>query len=206
MSVAAKLGPIRRAGGFIGRIPGDASYTYLHRKADSGEPFYVGKGRGDRAWLRARRSAHWQSIVAKHGLVVEIVTMFDSDADAMLHERALISAAHAAGVRLANHTSGGEGAPGMRHTDATKARISAMKKGLPAHPATAAALLAAARQPKSAEHRAKIKAANLGKKRSQAQIDAYLPALRAAMADPAVRAKISAAAAGRKRATNGESK
>lgn len=47
-------------------------YVYAHRKATTGEIFYVGKGCGKRAWS-LRRSNHWKNIVRKHGVVVEVV-------------------------------------------------------------------------------------------------------------------------------------
>lgn len=42
-------------------------YTYLHRRNDTGQVFYVGKGKGQRAHDKYKRSAHWKRIVAKHG-------------------------------------------------------------------------------------------------------------------------------------------
>lgn len=41
-------------------------YIYLHIKLDSGEPFYVGKGNGNRAYCKYRRSNLWKNIVNKH--------------------------------------------------------------------------------------------------------------------------------------------
>ena len=48
-------------------------YVYIHRQRDSGEVFYVGKGRGRRAWSTYSRSKFWKSKVEKHGVIVEIV-------------------------------------------------------------------------------------------------------------------------------------
>ena len=30
-------------------------YTYMHVKADTGQPFYIGKGQGKRAWFFANK-------------------------------------------------------------------------------------------------------------------------------------------------------
>ena len=48
-------------------------YVYIHRKATTGEIFYVGKGTGRRAWTSKSRNVYWHRVVKKHGLVVEIV-------------------------------------------------------------------------------------------------------------------------------------
>lgn len=48
-------------------------YVYIHRKATTGEIFYVGKGTGRRAWTAKNRNVYWHRVVKKHGLVVEIV-------------------------------------------------------------------------------------------------------------------------------------
>ena len=48
-------------------------YVYLHRKASDNEVFYVGKGKGRRAWNTWGRNSHWNHIVAKHGFFVELV-------------------------------------------------------------------------------------------------------------------------------------
>ena len=47
-------------------------YVYLHRKASTGEVFYVGKGCGRRAWS-TNRGGLWRRVVAKHGFRVEFV-------------------------------------------------------------------------------------------------------------------------------------
>lgn len=48
-------------------------YVYVHRKATTGEIFYVGKGTAGRAWTAKSRNVHWHRIVKKHGIVVEIL-------------------------------------------------------------------------------------------------------------------------------------
>lgn len=97
-------------------------YVYLHRKADNGEPFYVGKGvmrRREpyrRANVKARRSAHWQRTVAKYGVLVEIVAHFVSDADAQVFEKQMIAEIGRADLKrgpLVNLTDGGDGHCGL---------------------------------------------------------------------------------------------
>ncbi len=46
-------------------------YVYIHYKADTMEPFYVGKGRRERANTSWGHSEYWERTVAKHGKIVE---------------------------------------------------------------------------------------------------------------------------------------
>ena len=48
-------------------------YVYIHRKMDTGEIFYVGKGKGSRYKDSSSRNKHWKHIVNKHGFAYEII-------------------------------------------------------------------------------------------------------------------------------------
>lgn len=87
-------------------------YTYLHRKADTGDIFYVGKGSGNRLNGALQRSQYWKSVVKKHGFTAEICQIWSSDAEAFEHERKLISTFRKQGIRLCNLTDGGLGGIG----------------------------------------------------------------------------------------------
>jgi hypothetical protein len=109
-------------------------YVYIHLKADTREPFYVGKGEGSRAWHSspAKRGRWWHSTVAKHGFVVVIVQDGLQEWAAYELERDLI-ALH--GRRdlglgpLTNLSDGGEGgATGSLRTKEAKEKLSADKK------------------------------------------------------------------------------
>lgn len=87
-------------------------YVYVHRKASSGKVFYVGKGsRPDRAFDTESRNPRWHATVNKHGLVVEIVMHFETDALAQQCERELI--AWYGRPALVNMTDGGDGCAGI---------------------------------------------------------------------------------------------
>lgn len=94
-------------------------YTYIHRKKDTNEIFYVGKGmcKRNRAYSHSNRNQHWKNTVAKHDLLVEIVSYWKKENDAFLHEKFLISCFVDMGIRLTNQTSGGDGVSGWKHTD-----------------------------------------------------------------------------------------
>lgn len=114
--------------------------VYIHRKADDGVPFYVGKAtlkkrRGklvmERPYCRTSRSQWWHRTVAKHGLAVEIVAMFPTDAAAQAHEMALIEEIGRANLgkgSLINLTDGGDGQAGIIMSASTRAKHSANAK------------------------------------------------------------------------------
>lgn len=83
-------------------------YVYVHKRADTGVPFYYGRGRGQRAW-EAYRNPHHKNIAVKHGLIVEILQKDMTRAQANLLEISLIAQGLASGLILANMTPGGDG-------------------------------------------------------------------------------------------------
>lgn len=98
-------------------------YVYVHRRADDARIFYVGKGsHPDRATERSSRNRHWQAIVAKHGLTVELVAHFETDALSQQMERDLI--AWYGRENLANMTDGGDGCAGIIPSKETREKLS----------------------------------------------------------------------------------
>lgn len=190
-------------------------YTYIHRRADDGEVFYVGKGRLKRAYSDYRRTLRWVRTVAKHGLIVELVAFFWGEPDAFAHERALISEYRATGAPLCNLSDGGEGPSGYKQTDEQRRRNSERGKGRKQSAETiakrVAKLIGVKRSPEtiakisaghigmkySSEFGAKISAANKGRVRSlefRAKVSAGLTG-RPVSAE--TRAKLSSAHRGR---------
>lgn len=100
-------------------------YVYLHRRNDTRTIFYVGKGRGRRAFLRHGRSELWTRIAKKYGWSAEIIKDGLTEAEAFNLEVETI-----AGISgLCNFTSGGEGISGYTHTEESKAAMSLYRKG-----------------------------------------------------------------------------
>lgn len=67
-------------------------YVYLHRNPFTKEPFYVGKGTGNRAFDRKGRTEVWRELVSeikKEGLLysVEIIHICDSEQEALALEK-----------------------------------------------------------------------------------------------------------------------
>lgn len=146
-------------------------YIYLHRRADTGEVFYIGKGSGRRAWATQYRTDYWRRVKDKYGIVIEILERFDKESDAFKHEKAVIALHRAAGLRICNITDGGEGASGNVMSDRAKQLISAANKGRARRPdseETRRRKSASAKgRPMSAEAIAKTVAFHTGRKRSE---------------------------------------
>jgi hypothetical protein len=48
-------------------------YVYKHIIEETGEVFYVGRGKNNRAWEKGGRNEYWKRIVGKYGRIVEII-------------------------------------------------------------------------------------------------------------------------------------
>ena len=112
-------------------------YVYEHWRLDRDECFYVGKGRGGRAYSMKNRNRHHQAIVAKLGRIgsafeVRMVSTGLSEHDAFELEKDRIAFWRSAGSDLTNLTNGGEGISGFCHSDETRKKLSEMNKGMPA--------------------------------------------------------------------------
>lgn len=85
-------------------------YVYEHLRCDNGTPFYVGKGKGQRAWASGRaRSQWWNNVASKYGRNVRIVADGLDEELALLAEIELIDAYRRKQVALVNMTIGGDG-------------------------------------------------------------------------------------------------
>lgn len=109
----------------------DCFYVYEHWRSDTNQCFYVGKGKGDRAYrgMSGRRNAYWRNIVNKllrngHTYEVKIVASGLEEHQAMILEVERIAYWRAI-LDLSNRTDGGDGFAGLRHSDETRAKIKA---------------------------------------------------------------------------------
>lgn len=111
-------------------------YVYEHWRLDRDECFYVGKGKGIRAYKMRDRNAHHRAIMAKlsregSGMEVRMVATGLTEDEAFALEVERIAFWREAGADLANCTNGGDGVSGLKMSDEAKAKMSAAKKGLP---------------------------------------------------------------------------
>ena len=108
-------------------------YVYIHKQKDTGQVFYVGKGRGRRAWSAYSRSKFWKSKVEKHGIVVELVLDNIQEWYALELEQELILKYGRLDLNtgtLVNFTDGGDGASGFKQPDHSKMLSSQRMVGL----------------------------------------------------------------------------
>lgn len=100
-------------------------YVYVHKKADTGEIFYIGKGNTNRAWVSNKRSAFWKNVSKKHGHIVEIIHNDLDEDTAMMLEVAEINNHKALGIKLCNLTKGGDGSTGFKFSDDQREKLKA---------------------------------------------------------------------------------
>jgi hypothetical protein len=136
-------------------------YVYEHWRLDRDECFYIGKGRGDRAYRRSHRNSHWHNIVAKlerigSGYEVRMVAVGLAEEEAFSLEKERIAFWRNI-VDLANKTDGGDGISGFVMPDEARQKMSAKAKGRPG-------VKSMLGKKHSAETRTKMSAAKSGKK------------------------------------------
>jgi hypothetical protein len=147
----------------------DLSYVYMLIDPRTQNPFYVGKGKGNRChfhvqeakYYSKRKSVKLNKIRKLLSLGMEpIVVKVEenvSDSQAIEFECLLISEMRDLGIKLANMTDGGDGAQGYKHTEEHKRFMSETQKGRVFSEETKQKM----RKPKSPEGRAAIAAARL---------------------------------------------
>jgi hypothetical protein len=158
-------------------------YTYIHTRLDSGMVFYIGKGKGDRAFSAKGRNQRWNRTAKKHGWEARIHAHFIEEADAFENEKTLISLYRELNHPLCNMSDGGEGASGVIPSAETRKKIGDASRGKPRPPHVIAIL----------------RAANTGIKRTPEQIRANSEYRKGKKLNPETVKKIAAANTGQKR-------
>lgn len=169
-------------------------YVYEHWRLDRDECFYVGKGKGRRAYMMRDRNSHHRAIMGKlsregSGMEVRMVATGLTEDEAFALEVERIAFWRKSGADLANHTNGGDGVSGLKMSDEAKSKMSAAKKGLPGR----ATMLG---KKHSDETKAKMSEAHKGVKKSPEHAAKVGLKRKGKIASPETRAKISAAKTG----------
>ncbi len=103
--------------GFMPRCDDDKGelVVYLHRRATTGEPFYVGIGVVDRPSDVFNRNVHWKRIYNKHGRTIELLSENGSEEFVKKTEIWLIAIYRGlvGRGRMANISDGGDGTFGL---------------------------------------------------------------------------------------------
>lgn len=184
-------------------------YVYQLRLETSETPFYIGKGKGDRAWkhfrpcnLRTHSHKNHTILKAKKDgvrVVVEIIhqNLTESESfDLEMKEIAKHGRADVGTGYLTNNTDGGEGTSGHVMTTEHKNKISRANKGKKRTPETRAKMSASFKGRKlSAEHVEMIQLRNTGRKASK-ETKAKMSAARIGKPRPEHGPKVSAALTG----------
>lgn len=178
-------------------------YVYEHWRPDTGACFYVGKGKGKRAWdLKRMRNKHFCAVVAKlarAGMAVDVrvIARDLAEEDALQLEIKTIALRRT--PALTNLTEGGDGM--TRPTAATRAKISASQKQRFKRPEELAKLSARAKgRPTSAATKAKLSRALCGRKLTEEHKLRLRAAAKKRGISEATRAAQKTAVTGRKRA------
>ena len=110
-------------------------YVYVHLNPKTKEVFYVGIGKGNRAWNKwAGRNQFWENYVNKYGFEVELIAENLTRNQAGKIETKLITELGRRqideGGTLVNRSTGGDGGPtGYTHTEEFKQKLSSDRKG-----------------------------------------------------------------------------
>lgn len=99
-------------------------YVYRHRRASDGLVFYIGKGTARRAYAKFYRSSHWHRTKNKHGIIIEIVRDNMPEQCSFSLEKMLIDTYRKSGHPIVNHTDGGEGSYGFKHSEESLEKMS----------------------------------------------------------------------------------
>lgn len=160
--------------------PGFYVYFYLRNRDSAtissgkkGTPYYVGKGQKYRAW---EKHANVRTPKDKNNIIIVAEGLTEATAHAIEKVQIGIWGRINNGTRiLRNKTDGGEGSTGLRHTDATKIKMSKQRqgrtpwnKGVPMSPQLISRITSANKgRPLTEAHKNKLRQKLKGRPRSQ---------------------------------------
>jgi hypothetical protein len=102
-------------------------YVYFHINSLTNQIFYVGKGKGKRAYTKTGRNNFWKRIVKKYGWIVNIVE--DNLTSEQALEREIFYIKKIGRTNLCNLTDGGDGRNNYKASEETKQKMSIVRKG-----------------------------------------------------------------------------
>lgn len=109
-------------------------YVYLHINKLNGNPFYVGKGTGDRCNNVASRNNYWKNTVNLYGYDILLLEENLSEEKSFELEKYWINRIGRKDLKnglLVNNTNGGEGSSGYKHRESSRIKMSESRKGIP---------------------------------------------------------------------------
>ena len=117
------------------------SYVYMLIDSRNNQPFYVGKGAGERCHFHVKEAVYYKQrkslklnkirSILNDGFEVVVKKIEDNitDAQAIDFECLLIEEMRDLGIKLTNMTNGGDGAAGYKHTEEHKQYIKSIMVG-----------------------------------------------------------------------------
>jgi len=144
-------------------------YVYGHVRKDNGKCFYIGKGKGNRAYVKNKRNKYWHNTVKNaNGYDVLVYVNNITEEKAFELEKLFIKKI---GIdNLTNITDGGEGISGYKQTEETIAKRVASTKLTMENPDYVDPRKGQKRGPRSEETKQKISDAKKGRKLSEETI------------------------------------
>lgn len=106
-------------------------YIYAHRRMSDDSIFYIGKGKGYRAWYTTGRNDYWFRVAKKHGCYVDIIFDNLEEQEAYELENCVIQEMLYFNEKLTNLSEGGEG--GFNPSPETRVKMGLARKGLRPH-------------------------------------------------------------------------
>jgi len=103
-------------------------YVYAHARNSDNRLFYIGKGKGRRAWETRGRNQYWHRVANKHGWTPIVLIDGLSEPEALTQEIAMIKAIGR--EHLTNGTDGGQGMSGYVMPEQVKAKIATAHIGM----------------------------------------------------------------------------
>ena len=178
-------------------------YVYEHWRLDRDECFYVGKGRGGRAYKMRDRNRFHTAITQKlqregYAIDVKIVAFGLTEDEAFSLEKERISFWRAYGADLANATNGGDGVSGLKMSEEARLKMRNAKLGKKQSPENIAkriAPLIGRKQPREAVEKAVAK--RIGKQLSEAHRKKISESHKGKMVSDAARKSLSLANKGK---------
>lgn len=104
-------------------------YVYRYIRLDTKLPFYVGKGKLNRARNMCDHNDYCKNIANKHGFKIEYIMENLTEEASLSKEIEFIKLYKDLGYCEANFTNGGKGNSGYKHTEEAKKRIGLASKG-----------------------------------------------------------------------------
>lgn len=109
------------------KVEKDKFYVYVHKRKDTDQIFYVGKGKNKRYLSLSGRNLHWKNTCNKYGWYAVIIKYCIDEDEALELEESMITEIGLDNLCNKNYFNGGKS--GYIHSAESKLKMSNSKKG-----------------------------------------------------------------------------